>query len=72
MREGSAQREANPKGAAATGQLGDYRLIAKLGSGGQADVFLALSQGPMDVKRLVVVPSLKEGLTASRRSPSPS
>jgi hypothetical protein len=25
-----------------------------------------------EVKRLVVVPSLKEGLTASRRSPSPS
>ena len=38
---------------------GDYRLLAKLGSGGQADVYLALSRGPMDVKRLVVVKRLR-------------
>ncbi len=35
------------------------------------DRFLAAYQNG-EVKRLVVVPSLKEGLTASRRSPSPS
>ena len=35
------------------------------------DRFLAAYQNG-DVKRLVVVPSLREGLTASRRSPSPS
>ena len=35
------------------------------------DRFLAAYRNG-DVKRLVVVPSLKEGLTASRRSPSPS
>ncbi len=34
------------------------------------DGLLAYQNG--DVKRLVVVPSLREGLTASRRSPSPS
>jgi len=35
------------------------------------DRFLAAYQNG-EVKRLVVVPSLREGLTASRRSPSPS
>jgi hypothetical protein len=35
------------------------------------DRFLAAYRNG-DVKRLVVVPSLREGLTASRRSPSPS
>jgi hypothetical protein len=40
-------------------ELGDYRLLAKLGSGGQADVYLALARGPMDVKRLAVVKRLR-------------
>src|SRR5437879_3137288 len=36
-----------------------YRVLAKLGSGGQADVFLALSEGPMSLNRLLVLKRLR-------------
>ena len=35
--------------------LGRYRLFAKLGSGGQADVFLAVARGTLGVDKLVVI-----------------
>jgi serine/threonine-protein kinase len=54
---GSARRPAAD--AAESRELGDYRLLAKLGSGGQADVYLALARGPMDVKRLAVIKRLR-------------
>src|SRR5262249_27300534 len=58
---GSAQRDADliPRSVSQPGELGNYRLLAKLGSGGQADVFLALAQGPMNLKRLVVLKRLR-------------
>jgi ABC-type branched-subunit amino acid transport system substrate-binding protein len=37
------------------GVLGRYRLFAKLGSGGQADVFLAIARGTLGVDKLVVI-----------------
>ncbi|HEY0190086.1 MAG TPA: serine/threonine-protein kinase, partial [Kofleriaceae bacterium] len=36
-------------------ELGRYRLFAKLGSGGQADVFLAIARGTVGVDKLVVI-----------------
>ena len=35
--------------------LGKYRLIAEIGRGGMANVYLALSQGPAGVQKLIVV-----------------
>ena len=35
--------------------LGRYRLFAKLGSGGQADVYLAIARGTLGVDKLVVI-----------------
>jgi serine/threonine protein kinase len=40
--------------------LGKYRLIARLGTGGMAEVFLAVAQGAMNVNRLVVVKRLRD------------
>jgi serine/threonine protein kinase len=40
--------------------LGKYRLIAKLGQGGMADVFLAVAQGPASFKKLVVIKRHRE------------
>ncbi len=40
--------------------FGNYRLFARLGSGGMADVYLAIAHGAMDVNRLVVVKRLRE------------
>jgi serine/threonine protein kinase len=36
-------------------EFGRYALLERLGSGGMADVFLALSSGPFDAKKLVVL-----------------
>lgn len=41
--------------AAPDGVLGRYRLFAKLGSGGQADVYLAVARGALGVDKLVVI-----------------
>jgi serine/threonine-protein kinase len=43
-------------------QLGKYRLIVKLGSGGMADVFLAVSSGPQGFQKLLVVKQLRPNL----------
>jgi eukaryotic-like serine/threonine-protein kinase len=40
--------------------LGRYRLIARLGTGGMAEVYLAVAQGAMNVNRLVVVKRLRD------------
>lgn len=41
-------------------RLGKYRIMAKLGTGGMADVFLAVAEGAMNVNRLVVVKRLRD------------
>src|ERR1051325_7749991 len=41
--------------AVADATLGRYRLFAKLGSGGQADVFLAIARGTLGLDKLVVI-----------------
>ncbi|HEY0483670.1 MAG TPA: bifunctional serine/threonine-protein kinase/ABC transporter substrate-binding protein, partial [Kofleriaceae bacterium] len=41
--------------AAPDGVLGRYRLFAKLGSGGQADIYLAIARGTLGVDKLVVI-----------------
>ncbi len=47
-------------GAAAT--FGKYKLFASLGRGGMADVFLAVSRGPLGFNKLVVVKRLRATL----------
>jgi eukaryotic-like serine/threonine-protein kinase len=54
--------EAGPKvdGAAGVyGDLGKYQLFARLGRGGQANVYLAVSRGPMRFDKLVVLKCLR-------------
>jgi serine/threonine protein kinase len=46
--------------------LGKYQLLAVLGRGGMADVFLALSRGPMGFNKLVVVKRLRSSLSDDR------
>jgi serine/threonine protein kinase len=55
-----------PEAAAATdsgsyglGSFGKYEPFARLGSGGQADVYLAVARGPMRFNKLVVLKCLK-------------
>ena len=40
--------------------FGRYRLFARLGSGGMADVYLAVAHGAMNVNRLVVIKRLRD------------
>src|SRR3954468_6767784 len=49
-------------GAARPLQLGKYRLIAKLGQGGAASVYLAMASGPAGVNKLLVVKVLNSEL----------
>jgi serine/threonine-protein kinase len=42
--------------------LGKYRLIAELGHGGMAEVYLAVSQGPAGFNKLVVVKQIRPQL----------
>src|SRR4029079_9017938 len=44
-------------------RVGKYRLIAMLGQGGMASVFLSLVPGPMGVNKLLVVKLLKDDLS---------
>jgi serine/threonine protein kinase len=46
--------------------LGKYQLLAVLGRGGMADVFLALARGPMGFHKLVVVKRLRVSLSDDR------
>jgi hypothetical protein len=43
--------------------LGKYRLLGALGSGGMADVFLAVADGPEGFRKLCVLKLLKETMT---------
>ena len=48
--------------AAQTGAIGKYRLIAELGQGGMAQVFLAVARGPAGFNKLVVIKQIREQL----------
>jgi len=48
---------------AATGALGKYRLIAELGHGGMAQVFLALARGPAGFNKLAVIKQIRDQLS---------
>ena len=43
-------------------EFGKYRLIAELGHGGMADVFLAVARGPVGFNKLLVIKRLRANL----------
>jgi serine/threonine-protein kinase len=45
-------------------QIGKYRLVAELGRGGMANVYLAVAQGPAGFNKLVVIKLLKSDLAS--------
>jgi serine/threonine-protein kinase len=45
--------------------LGKYRLMAKLGQGGMADVYLAIARGALGVNKLVVIKQLRATLASN-------
>ena len=49
-------------GSATAFSFGKYQLFASLGRGGMADVFLAVSRGPMGFNKLVVIKRLRPAL----------
>ncbi|MFO0762273.1 MAG: serine/threonine-protein kinase [Byssovorax sp.] len=53
---------AGPESNTAAGALSKYRLIAELGHGGMAEVYLALSSGPAGFNKLVVLKQIREQL----------
>jgi eukaryotic-like serine/threonine-protein kinase len=57
---------ASPSDSAAPSALGKYALLASLGRGGMADVFLAVARGPVGFNKLVVVKRLRGGEDAGR------
>ena len=56
--------EPSPARPVPDGAFGRYQLFAKLGSGGQADVYLAIARGTLGVDKLVVIKRAKPGLAA--------
>ncbi len=63
----SASGEAVPEHAkSSSSAIGRYELLARLGRGGMADVFLALSRGAAGVHKLVVVKRLRPGVAEDR------
>ncbi len=58
MMQGGAHHSPTPQ----SRNLGKYRLIARLGQGGMAEVFLAVVQGEVGFNKLVVVKVLKNEL----------
>jgi serine/threonine-protein kinase len=55
----------DPTTKAKVARLGKYELIAQIGSGGMAQVFLARQVGPLAFQKLVVVKSIHDTLTTS-------
>jgi tRNA A-37 threonylcarbamoyl transferase component Bud32 len=55
-----------PASAGAAAAFGRYRLLAQLGQGGMADVFLALARGALGVNKLVVIKRLRAGFDRDR------
>src|ERR1044071_7931490 len=45
------------------GTHGKYRLLAELGQGGTANVYLAVARGPSGFNKLVVLKALKKNLS---------
>ncbi len=56
-----APRASAPPSAAAESNIGKYRLVAELGRGGMADVFLAMTAGPGGFSKLLVIKQLRLG-----------
>jgi serine/threonine-protein kinase len=59
---GASVRASSPDVGEPQEVAGKYRLFARLGQGGMADVFLANAHGPMGFNKLVVVKRLRAGL----------
>src|SRR4051812_21694883 len=65
-RGGCAAMEGESESRAVDSTIGKYRLLAQLGHGGMADVYLAVAQGPSGFNKLCVCKVLRSALEADR------
>ena len=57
-----------PKTVSRVKRLGKYELLARIGVGGMAEVYLARQRGPMNFEKVVVVKTIHPHLASEKKS----
>jgi serine/threonine protein kinase len=63
-----AQGDPSQRGLPLGSTIGKYRVVAELGRGGMANVYLAVARGPVGVQKLVVLKALRPDIAAEEQA----